>query len=334
MPRYTPRRPRLYLPALLGLSAVCAEVNAQNTPSYSLPGGVRVIQEGKLNASNKPYQFPDNVEARKWLVGFDRGLVKACPPDEDTKNKIGIEEAKVISANNDRVLNGTTPLSSLFTGGLIGVVSRYFSSIDHTYYPQGEEDAILLAKGTPCKNLGGVEFVVALVMLHSGREPDPDDLSQFLAMASPEFRKALGYDEEKADRIIHRNKGVSLNQSASRVVLLYGGAVGSFYAKGLTPEQRSAAYDEVAALSSQGQKVVECNYQGYQYTFWYDSVPVHYEQMTAGIEHHPLRSLGRVSVNGCPANMEVAQELRHSIEQGVPVHFTHGVPVVDQSEPH
>ncbi|MBV8829529.1 MAG: hypothetical protein JO108_09935 [Acidobacteriaceae bacterium] len=78
---------RIYLAVFLGIGMIRAYAGAQSVPGYSLPGGIRVLQEGRLDANNKPYEFPDNVEARKWLVGFDRGIVKVCPPTKTRRTK-------------------------------------------------------------------------------------------------------------------------------------------------------------------------------------------------------------------------------------------------------
>ncbi|MBV8829530.1 MAG: hypothetical protein JO108_09940 [Acidobacteriaceae bacterium] len=232
------------------------------------------------------------------------------------------------------MLNGTAPLSSLFTGGMTGAISRYFVSINHTYYSQGEEDARLLGTATTCVNIGRVEFVTAMAMLHSGRDPDPDDLPKFLAMASSEFLKALGYDKQKADQIVHRERAIPLEASNSRIIPMYGGAAGTFYGKGMTPNQTREAYSQVASLSSRGQKVAECSYkkEGWiTYDFWFGSVPTDYQQMVSNVENHPLRRLGRVSVDGCPPNLETAHELERAIDDGREVHFTGGTAPADNT---
>jgi hypothetical protein len=322
------RRSLSILLVCIGFSLTAAP--PQLAQNYSLPGGIRVLDEGKASDSGKLYDFPDNIESRKWLFGFQRGLTMDCPPDQETRNKISVEETKITSNNIREVVTGAEPLSSLFAGGLIASVRDYSLSLNHTYYPEGETDGHLLAKATNC-NVGRVEYSTGMVILHSGRQPEPNDLPKFLTMASPEFRKSLGYDEAKADLIIHRDAVVPFDPTQSRIVPIYGGAVGNFFGRDTTAYQRTAAFHDLAMLRSRGQKIANCSYQGYQYHFWYYSVPADYEQIVSGVENHPFRALGRVSVNGCPANLEIARQLRQSIEKNTPVHFTDGVAVVDSS---
>jgi hypothetical protein len=290
---------------------------------YWFPGGVRLL--GQAVNDSEEIAFPQNVEARNWFLGFNNTLSQACPATDQTQAEVAEIVNKVQMQGIFKPLDqmgrgpwGEDLHQSIFSNSMAfsNAYVTYASSVraDGSIRPEGPQDARLLAHKAGCRAAQRYLVNGIILILHSGYPPKGVDARQFLLLASPQFKRVLGYSPEVESAVMHMGQEIKLISqqiTAAGLGIVLTGRYGST----LPFAEQSVINNEINDENVKGQKVVNCFYNsGHSYFFWFGSAPSDYDMLVRGQPNHPFRNLGRGAVSGCPANEDLARQQRERID--------------------
>lgn len=170
-----------FTPMLIGLFVIWpvrpAELSGQAADFFA-PGAVSLLEQGDVEA------FPDNVAARRWVLGFNTGVQRRCGDIAD------IAAASRLAGVS--VIDGGLNVSSYMTSALPQAT-------------EGEEDGERYARDG-CRAAAEVLTVLtAIVFRNGGACPKPGDIRAFAPLVSSGQRAELGIDAgglTRADRTL------------------------------------------------------------------------------------------------------------------------------------
>lgn len=278
--------------------------------SYWVPGAVKVLSSGSQNETEKLEDFPDNKEARSWLVGFMTVINDLCPANGQTQ------------ANITRLMLRIEFRSATPGLALSRAITEYISEAQPVG-PEGSEDARVLA-AAGCPGADTINYNIARVIIHKSRNPEPEALPRFLALASSAYRRKLGYTDAQVAAMLYRPPPPPppMHYELSNQTIF------KFKDPDIRSEFGIKDYRNPDALRRRSEQlkrafesgpfsILVCNYMDDvgNYSFWYQSVPASVPASLKEWPDGPFMAYGDKALAACPKTKAEADRIKGGTAQ-------------------